>query len=340
MNWHARLKACMASLACDGLLIDNPVDLLYLTGLSVSKGRLLMTRSGVTLFLDSRYLEALKDRAPCLVAPVAEWKAAVAGCGSRVGFDSTFVTCDDLQKLVAALPKIQWEPIAAPLQRFRSCKDAEEIGALKEAATLTRAGIAHIRSQLREGVTEQELAWEFEVYCRTRGASGLSFESIIAFGKNGAFPHYRSGSARLQKGDVVLMDVGAIVKNYHGDLTQIAFFGDVSPALQRLDRLVRQAQEVAIAHVRPGMRVGELDKIVHTFFAKEGVDELFTHRLGHGVGLETHEFPSLRWDGADKDVMLMPGMVITIEPGLYQPGLGGIRHEDMIHVTKTGYERI
>ena len=136
------------------------------------------------------------------------------------------------------------------------------------------------------------------------------------------------------------MDVGAIVKDYHGDLTQIAFFGEVPSALQRMDRLVRQAQEEAIAHVRPGVRAGELDKMIRNFFAKEGVDHLFTHNLGHGLGIETHEFPRLRWDGADKDAILTPGMVITIEPGLYQPGVGGIRHEAMIHVTKAGHERL
>jgi Xaa-Pro aminopeptidase len=340
MNWQSRLKALRAALTCDGLLIENPIDIFYLTGVSVSRGRLLLTRAGATLFVDGRYLSAAKEHSPCSVAPEQEWKAAIAASGSTIGFDSTFMTCDSFQKLIMILPNMQWQPLIAPVQSLRSCKDAEEIAALKEAAELTRAGIAHIRSLLKEGVTEQQLAWEFEVFCRTRGASGLSFESIIAFGKNGAYPHYRAGSARLQKGDAVLMDVGAIVKDYHGDLTQIAFFGEVPPALQRMDRLVRQAQEDAIAHVRPGVRAGELDKMVHNFFAKEGVDHLFTHGLGHGVGIETHEFPRLRWDGADKDAVLTPGMVITIEPGLYQPGVGGIRHEAMIHVTKTGHERI
>ncbi|MBU6446593.1 MAG: M24 family metallopeptidase, partial [Verrucomicrobia bacterium] len=211
-----------------------------------------------------------------------------------------------------------------------------EIAALQKAAHLTWQGYKHAMGLLKEGITEAEVALEFEFYCRKHGASALSFSPTVAFGENSAYPHYRAGQTKLKKGDVVLMDVGAVVDHYAGDMTRIAYFGERDPQIVHFEKLVAEAKQKAIQAIRPGVRFGLLDQIVQDTFAAANVKQLYIHALGHGVGLEVHEFPRIRFDGEDRDVLIQAGMVITIEPGLYQPGVGGVRLEDTLVVTETG----
>ena len=318
-------------------LIDNVADLLYLTGMEFSKGRLFVSPAGSTLFVDGRYYERAKKEAPCAVSLWDEQKKRKE---KRIGFDSATVTYEGYLALKNHFPHVEWIPIPNPVRLLRTIKDAAEIDALKRAAHLTSRGIQKVRTLFKEGVTEEELALEFEIFCRKNGASGLSFEPIVAFGENSAYPHYRAGKWRLRHGQVVLVDVGAIVDHYYGDMTRVFHFGKPDPHIVELERLVQRAQKKAIDHVKPGVKCGELDQFVQNEFDAANVKQLYIHSLGHGVGLEAHEFPLIRWDGKDKDVVLAPGMVFTIEPGLYQPGVGGVRIEDMVLVTETGHETL
>jgi Xaa-Pro aminopeptidase len=217
-------------------------------------------------------------------------------------------------------------------------KESYEINLLRKAAELTWAGIQHIKHCLRVGVTEEEIAFEFEMFVRSRGAKGLSFDPIIAFGDHSALPHHRASQKRLEANQIVLIDVGAVVDHYRGDATRVVFFGEPNEELQRMHKIVFEAYFAAKARVRIGQTVGSLDRVVRDFFAKEGVEDLFVHSLGHGIGLETHEPPLLRCDGADRDTLLQAGMVFTIEPGLYLPGFGGIRYENTGVLTENGFE--
>lgn len=323
----------------DGYLIENPVDLFYLTGLNLSRGRLWVTPNGSTLFVDGRYYDSAKKSAPCPVQPWEEFKNALSS-SHRISFDSAYLSYQDFLNFQKSFPKIQWIPTPQLTKQMRVCKDREEITALKKAAHLTAAGIQHIIQHLKVGVTELELAREFEIFCLKQGGSGLSFEPIIAFGENSAYPHYRAGLAKLKKDQIVLIDVGAIVDNYRGDMTRVHFFGKVDPELIRFEKIVSRAQKTAIDHVRPGIEIGELDRELQDHFEKDHVKQLYIHSLGHGIGLETHEFPRIKADGEDRSLILKPGMVFTIEPGLYRPGLGGVRIEDMILVTENGHEVI
>lgn len=316
-------------------LIDQGADLLYLTGVSASRGRLLADGEESCLFVDGRYFEQAKKKAPCSVLLWEEQKKIKA---KKIGFDSAALSYQGYLALKKNYPAIEWVPIASPLKGIRAIKEAGEIEALRRAAHLTLRGCQKVIESLKEGVSEEEMALEFEIFCRKNGASGLSFETIIAFGENSAYPHYRAGKSRLQQGQVVLIDAGAVVDHYHGDLTRIHYFGKPDPKIVRFEQLVKQAQKKAIDHVKPGVRVGDIDQIVQDEFDKANVKQLYIHSLGHGVGLETHEFPRLRFDGDDKDVILKKGMVFTIEPGLYQPGVGGVRLEEMILVTENGRE--
>lgn len=333
---HSRTKALSREIggAC---LIEHPADLLYLTGMDLSKGRLFITPQGATLFVDGRYYERAKREAPC---PVSLWENQNKLTEKRIGFDSGTVTYEGYLALKRALPHVEWIPMPSPVKHLRAIKSPAEIAALKRAQHLTELGIQQVRQHLVEGITEEALAWEFEMFCRKNGASGLSFEPIIAFGTNSAYPHYRAGKGRLQKGQVVLIDVGAVVDQYHGDMTRVFHFGKPDPRILQLEALVAAAQQCAIRAVRPGVKAGHLDQLVRDEFDRANVKQLYTHSLGHGIGLETHEFPRLRFDGEDRDVVLQPGMVFTIEPGLYQPGVGGVRIEDMVLVTEMGCERI
>lgn len=316
-------------------LIEETADLLYFTGLTVSRGRLYVSKDAACLYVDGRYYEKAKREAPC---PVKLWDEQKQIPDPRMGFDSATVTYQAFLALKSEFPQTEWIPIPNPAKKIRLIKEPEEVKALKRAADLTWRGYQKVISLLKEGVSEEELALEFEIFCRRNGASGLSFEPIIAFGENSAYPHYRAGKTRLKEGHIVLVDVGAVVDHYHGDMTRIFYFGKPDPRLVRLEEIVRGAKKMALAHVKPGVRICDLDQMVRNEFEKEDVKQLYTHSLGHGIGLETHEFPIIRCRGEDSELPLEPGMVITIEPGLYQPGVGGIRLEDTVHVTETGYE--
>lgn len=323
----------------DALLIQNPVDLFYLTGMNLSLGYLLIKPSGAALFVDARYFEMAQKTARLPVFLYGK-KTFLKEISGSLGFDSAFMTYEEYSRLEKDFPSIRWQPFASPLAEMRMCKTPDEISALRRAAQVTLSGVAHIKGLFQEGISEEELAFAFEWYCRKHGASKLSFEPIIAFGPNSAYPHHRAGKTLLQKGQVVLMDVGAVVDHYHADLTRTTFFGEPDPELLHLFYMVKGALQKVVQAVRPGVSVGGLDEIVRQEFRNEGVEELFTHALGHSIGLETHEAPRIRFDAELANLLLKPGMVFALEPGLYLPSLGGIRLEEMILVTETGHENL
>lgn len=336
-----RIKSFQKSLSTHGAIIENPIDLFYLTGLSLSKGILLVTQGESRLFVDGRYFEKAKEKAPCPVSLLegdAVWSWLRERLSSSLAFDSATTSYEQFLHLEKkGIPLV---PISRLLKQQRGIKSQEELQALQKAADLTWAGYRHILSCLKEGVSEKALAWEFESFVRTRGASALSFDPIIAFGENSAYPHHRAASSQLKQGQIVLIDVGAVVDSYRGDLTRVHFFGAPNPALTEMLEWTRAAQESAFQAVRPGVSLGDLDQKARAIYAREGVEPLFTHGLGHGIGLETHEYPSIKATGPDMQVPIEEGMVFTLEPGLYRPGVGGVRWEDIIVVTKSGAKRL
>jgi Xaa-Pro aminopeptidase len=323
----------------EALLIDCPVDLFYLTGLDLSLGRLVVDAESAILFVDRRYVDVAKKQSHCAVQlSTATSLVDHLRDKQRIGLDSSFFTLDSFEVLKKTIPDKQWISISSPLKDLRVIKDDEEIKALKRAATVTREGYQEIRRHLKEGISEEELALIFEIFCKRHGASALSFTPIIAFGENSAYPHHRAGKSRLQNNQIVLIDVGAVVDAYRGDMTRTLFFGEPDPKLYHFFLAVQRAQQKAVVAVRPGIEFGQIDRIARESLQKEGVDHLFTHGISHGIGLETHEYPLLRVQGGDSTLVLQPGMVFTIEPGVYLPGLGGVRIEDTVRVTENGVE--
>jgi Xaa-Pro aminopeptidase len=334
-----RIEKLISTITLDGCVIDNPQDLFYLTGLPLSKGRLWASIEGATLFVDGRYFAKAKKSVKC---PVVLWEKGVFETFlkgvKRGSFDSAFLTVEEAKTLQKSMPHVDWVGAPHLLRDVRLCKDPQEIALLKKAADLTWQGYNRIVEVLEEGISEKEAAVEFQTFCLKNGASGFSFEPIVAFGENSAYPHHRASDTKLKNNQIVLIDVGAIFDRYCGDMTRVFFFGHPDPELKRMEQIVRRSWQKAAAAVRPGVKLGEIDRIVREEFRKDGVESLYVHSLGHGIGLDAHEYPRIHEKGEDKDAVFKKGMVFTIEPGLYKPGLGGIRLEDTFVVTEKGAE--
>jgi Xaa-Pro aminopeptidase len=224
-------------------------------------------------------------------------------------------------------------PTTDEVEALRWVKVPEEVAHLEAAQSLADDAFAEVTGRLTEGMTELETALELDTAMRRAGAEGLAFDTIVAFGENAAEPHHHPTSRPLGRGDVVKMDFGCVVAGYHSDMTRTVAFGRLDPRLEEIYEIVRQAQQAGVEGVRAGAAGGEVDRIARDVIAEAGHADHYTHSLGHGVGLEVHEGPTLRSGGQD---VLPEHAVVTVEPGIYVGGLGGVRIEDMVEVTAEG----
>ncbi len=322
----------------EALLVEKEVDLFYLTGLKLSAGCLVVHSQGAFLLVDNRYFEMCRKRSPVpvILSDKTGLKEALGAIPSLC-FDAqatSYVRFQELEKLVSL------RPIDSPVAHLRMIKEPEEIVYLKEAAALGAEGFDFVKGLLKEGIKENELALELEIFWKRRGSKALGFEPIIAFGANSAMPHYRSGDVALKTGMNVLIDIGVNYRHYLSDMTRVLFFGEPDPRLKAIYKVVAEAQAKALDLCRPGTLIGQLDKTARDHIAKAGYGDYFGHSLGHGVGLEIHELPTLRQKPPFSEMALQAGMVITIEPGIYIPDLGGVRLEDTVVITEKGHENL
>lgn len=331
-----KLQKALKAKRLDGCLIDDSVDLLYLTGLQLSLGALFVLQRKSCLFVDGRYFEVAEKTSPVPVQKLSDENKRVFLKGvETLAFDGDHMSYSNFLQLGKLKLKLSSHPEL--LRDLRLIKDVGEIGKMKKSAEFGYMAYLMLKGSLRPGVTEIELATELKIYCLKNGAEDVSFEPIIAFGKNSSLPHHRSGDTKLKKNDIALFDLGVVLDNYCSDMTRVEFVGKVDPELKRLYDVNFEAQRAALALCKPGVKLKELDLAARKVMAKAKVEHLFVHTLGHGIGLKVHEFPRLSKDGINKDVELQAGMAITIEPGLYLPGKGGVRYEDTIIITPKGY---
>lgn len=343
MDYQARIASLQATLAEQAILVEEAVNLRYLTGLELSAGALVVCADEALLFVDGRYKEVAQCNAPVAVADLdtaamLKWLADKRCRNVSVAQESTSIgryRALEKQALQHGIA-VQAEADLVAQQRMR--KDAHEIEILRRAGWLTVRGIEHIFQQIKPGISEAQLAWELEVFLRSIGADGLSFEAIVAFGPNGSRPHHRAGATTYRSGMPVLIDAGAKFKGYCGDCTRCMVPAEAPPEIHRAHDAVQEAVHAAIAACEIGLPVRELDRVARMALEAHGLESYFTHSLGHGLGLEVHEAPSLRQTAPAGDCLLQPGMVITIEPGVYLPGIGGIRLEEMVLITDAGPE--
>ena len=339
-----QLKTILSEEKCDGMLIDDTINLYYLTGLHLSAGKLLLHPEGATLLVDSRYYEHCKSSSPFpvkLTNKSFELKVLISEKNiTQLAFNSDNTTYGEFQKLKKEIPQIELKPIGNPTLKLRAVKDAEEIETLQEAAALGSEGYDYLIDLLKEGISESELAIELEIFWKRRGSHAIAFDPIIAFGANSSMPHYRVGQHKLKKGESVLIDIGVNLKHYHSDMTRVVFFGEPDPKIVAIYEIVRQAQEKALELCKPGTKISDLDACARGLIDEAGYGENFTHSLGHGVGLEIHELPMIRKQNEPSIPTLKEGMVITVEPGIYLPGIGGVRIEDTVAITKDGHKNL
>lgn len=327
----------------DALIVDNPIDLYYLTSLSLSLGRLVISKDEVALFVDGRYFEACKKANPCSVYLTKGYgKESTFGSWQhlkgQLGFDAAFTSVRHFRELENVTSHLgQLVPLNDPIKELREIKDQEEIVLLKKACDLGSNGYDFVLTLLKEGISEAEVAAELEIFWKKQKGQRIAFESIIAFGENSAYPHHRSGERKLKRGDCVLIDIGVVVQNYHSDMTRVVFFGSPDPEIVHIYNIVKEAQQRALESCHSGITAKEVDRAARDFIIQEGYGSHFTHGLGHGVGLEIHELPVLKQDDPYGNKTLVDGMVVTVEPGIYLPGKGGVRIEDSIVITKQGY---
>lgn len=328
MNVLIKARQLLDTLSCPALLITDPLDIFYLTGIALTVGTLLLSRNNAILFVDGRYKEAA-SQSQLIVADVETLPTTLVAIEGPCAFDSDHVTY--AQYLSLLIKKNTLFPLASPIKRLRQIKEQEELEKLRVAAALCMRGMEKVMSILREGISEKEVANEVEFFWKKEGGEKFSFDPIIAFGANSSKPHHRSSDAILRTGDIVLVDMGVVVSHYHSDMTRVFGFGNVDKKLVEIYAIVYEAKKRAIAGCIAGRAIKEVDALARDYITECGYGEAFVHGLGHGIGLETHEPPYLR---KTVTTCLEENQVVTIEPGIYIPGLGGVRLEDMVIVQK------
>lgn len=325
------------------LLFEAPIDLFYLTGLDLSKGACLVSGEGATLFVDGRYQEEARASSPFPVASLSDpalFERARSSGALVVICDSgqtSFHRYETLSHLASSLD-LTLDAKPALLQKLRAKKAAEELQAMRKAADLARRGLATALETLREGITEAEVVRTLLMFWLDEGGEGASFPPIVAFGANSARPHHHPGTTPLRKGDVILFDIGVQVDHYQSDFTRCFFYGTPPDPLPSCYELVKEAHLAAKELCHPNSTTHQLDRAARKKITEGGFGETFVHGLGHGIGLEVHEWPYLRHTG--EETPLNEGYCITIEPGIYLEGVGGIRLEDTYLVTKEGCESL
>lgn len=325
------------------MIITKPENIRYFSGFT-GEGALVLTGEKNTVITDFRYTEQAESQSPGweiiqtsrdLRLPAAIGRALNASGAKSAYYESDHVTVKMLKDLSEALEGIELMEASDAADAARAIKSAEEIELHRRAAALTDQAFEYILTRLRPGVTEMQLKAELDFYFVTHGAEGASFNAIIASGPNGSLPHAEPSERKIEIGDFVTFDFGCKIGGYCSDFTRTVAVGKVDPKLDAIYQVVLQAQLAGVAAVRPGIEAGAVDKVCRDIITDAGYGENFGHGTGHGVGLLIHEAPRL---GVDSDTVLKPGMIVTVEPGIYLPGIGGVRIEDLVCVTETGCE--
>lgn len=324
----------------DALVIQSPINRLYMSGFTGSAGTLVVSQEGAWLLVDFRYVEQAQAQVTAyqvvhIEKPLKQLGELLAKNGLvRVGFEAEHLTFQQHRLWTETVDEVTWMPLEGSIETLRGIKDDREIAAIQKAVDVADAAFQHILDFLKPGTTEQDIALELEFFMRRAGAEALSFSSIVASGPNGALPHARPTARKLARGDLVTLDFGCVVAGYCSDITRTVGIGTPDAKSREIYELVLQAQQAGVEAVRPGIEGREVDRIARDMIREAGYGEYFGHGLGHGLGMNVHEeIPRL---SKRSEVQLQPGMVCSVEPGVYIPGWGGVRIEDLVVVTEDG----
>ena len=350
MDFQARqqkLREHLATTRFDGLLVSHLPNIRYLCGFTGSAGLLLVEQTGSVFLTDVRYDTQAHEEVEGAKVVIAR-KSPLAALGDlltkrrkrargwTIGIEAEHITVSEKKRLSERTPSgTRLKDAPSVVERFRMVKDDDELACTRSAVALGATIFERALEVIRPGVTEIEVAAEMELAARRGGADAMSFETIIASGARSALPHGRASSQPIRSSAFVVCDFGVILSGYCSDQTRTVWAGKLTDDARHAYEAVREAQQAAIEAVRPGIAVGEVDAAARKVLKQAGLGRFFTHSTGHGVGLEIHESPRV---AHGQQETLQPGMVITIEPGVYFPGKWGVRIEDMVAVTAGGCE--
>lgn len=336
----ARLRALLKDKGEEAILVTNAVNRRYLTGFTGTSGVVLVTSDKAALLTDFRYRDQapmqavgfeIVEHAPDVYETVAEllgqWGVA------RLLFEDKHVSFAAYAAMKDKLKPVEIAAAGAILEQLRIVKDEQEVAVIQEAADLADRAFAHILNFIKPGATEAAVALELEFFMRKHGATSTSFDTIVASGPRSALPHGVASDRVIGKGEFVTLDFGAYYKGYCSDLTRTVVVGQPSDKQKEIYDIVLEAQLYALEHLRPGLTGKEGDALTRDIITRYGYGDHFGHGTGHGLGMEIHESPRL---SRTDDTVLTPGMIVTVEPGIYVPGFGGVRIEDDVVVTDTG----
>ena len=337
VNRLQKLRQKLTEKEIDAVLISQPENRYYFSGFRGSAGYLLISGKDAVLATDFRYIEQAKIQAPDfsifqITGEMSEWfpKVVTDLNPGKLGFEAGHVTFELYRKLSDALKEkqllVKLVPQEGLAESLRIIKEPEEIELITRAVAIGDRAFEHIESIIRPGMTEKQVAWEIEKFLREHGSQSMSFDVIVAAGANAALPHHAPADRPIQEGESIVMDFGARVEGYTSDLTRTICLGTPVDKFKKVYDIVLGAQLSTIALIKEGMSGKEADSFARTVIKEAGYDEYFRHGLGHGVGLQTHEAPRLSYLSGD---MLQSNMVFSIEPGIYLPGWGGVRIEDL-----------
>ena len=341
LSRQQQLRQVLQEERLDGFVVTHPANLRYLCGYTGSNGLLLFLDGRCTFFTDGRYTQQAREEVRGARITIAKGALALAAgarmqakSGVQIGFEADLTTVTAAAAMRKAMPKnVRLKPASGLVMRQRILKDAEELQLIRDAVQLGAQVYQAAMQAVRPGVSESAIAGRLEFAAREAGADGMSFETIVAGGKRSALPHGRATAQPIPRRGFVVVDSGVILRGYCSDMTRTVHVGRAGREERKWYEAVLEAQLAGVAAVKPGQLAGEVDKAARQVLRRASLDRYFTHSTGHGVGLEIHEPPRL---GKGQTEELRPGMVITIEPGIYIPGKGGIRIEDMVVVTERG----
>ena len=342
-----RIKAIQNELQNgEGILINNAPNRLYFTGFSSSAGVLLISKNSCDFLIDFRYYEKAKSvikHCNVLLAnrSIDQLQDLTKKYDLKTLYiETSYATVDDLQYFKSILPDciISTDDIFDKIiLELRSIKSKNEIDNIKKAQAITDDTFSYILDQIHIGKTEREIMLDMEFYLRKQGSSGIAFDFIVVSGKNSSLPHGVPTDKAIESGDFITMDFGAVFNGYRSDMTRTIAIGDISQEQIQVYSTVLEAQKLALSAIKPDVACKEIDRVARDFINQNGYDGCFGHGLGHSVGIEIHENPS--FNTTDKTA-LKPGLVITVEPGIYIPGQFGVRIEDMVAITESGMENL
>ncbi len=342
-----RLRAALVEGDLPALLVSAPANRRYLSGFTGSYGWLLVTPAAAILFTDGRYTIRAGREAPAFALrqvinpgrpfPTLLAEAAAELGLARVAFEAAHTSVAEHNALVAALAgAVELAPTEGLVEALRELKDADELSMLQRAVAITDAAFSAVVERLTPETTERQAAWMLEVAMRVGGADDVAFPIIVAAGPNGAQPHASAGDEPLGSGRPIVIDMGARLGGYHADLTRTIVLGEPDARFREIYAIVLGAQAQVLAGLRPGLPAHAADALARDHIAAAGYGEQFSHGLGHGVGLNIHEGPSLRRSLSGSSAPLQTGMVTSVEPGIYLEGWGGVRIEDLALITDEG----